>query len=126
MSKLTSDELLLVLEEVLDVSAAWYNLGLQLKVKPGTLDSIQADFSASGHRLREMLKVWLTSDDNPSWKTLTGALRSRAVGASQLAGDLETKYCKGTSTLVLSAHITYKAICTTVVFLVLNRDYIYL
>jgi len=108
------------------VSAEWYDLGLQLKVKPGKLDSIQAEFSVPKHRLREMLKVWLTSDDNPSWTTLTGALRSRTVGASQLAGDLETKYCKGTSTLVLSAHITYKAICTRVVFLVLNRDYIYL
>ena len=39
-----------------------------------------------------MLKVWLTTSDNTSWKTLKDALKSRSVGASQLAGVLETKY----------------------------------
>ena len=75
------------------MSADWYDLGLQLKVRIGTLDNIWADFTAAKHRLREMLKAWLTTGDNPSWKTLIDALRSRMVGASQLAAALETKYC---------------------------------
>ena len=75
------------------MSADWYDLGLQLKVRTGTLESIRADFSAPRHQLREMLKAWLTTGDNPSWKTLTAALRSRMVGASQLAAALEAKYC---------------------------------
>ena len=40
-----------------------------------------------------MLSAWLTTGDNPSWKTLVDALRSRIVGASQLAATLEAKYC---------------------------------
>ena len=82
-----------VLEEVLDVSAQWYPLGLQLKVRIGTLDSIQAQFSDPKRQLLEMLKTWLTTSDNTSWKSLTDALRSRSVGASQLASVLERKYC---------------------------------
>ena len=87
------DDLVCVMGEILDVSADWYDLGLQLKVRVGTLESIRAEFSAPRHQLRETLKVWLTTGDNPNWKTLINALRSRMVGASQLAAALETKYC---------------------------------
>ena len=75
------------------MSADWYDLGLQLKVNIGTLKSIRAEFSAPKHHLREMLNAWLTTGDNPNWKILTDALRSRMVGASHLATVLETKYC---------------------------------
>ena len=92
-NKLTLDDLGCVLEEVVDVCSHWYNLGLQLKLRMGTLDRIAAQFSDPKHQLLEMLKTWLTTSDNPSWRTLTDALRSRSVGATQLAGDLETKYC---------------------------------
>ena len=70
----------------------WYYLGLQLKVRPETLDTIKAQFSDSTHLLLEVLKTWLTNSDNTSWKTLTDALRSRSVGASWLADDLVSKY----------------------------------
>ena len=92
-NKLTSDDLGCVLVEILDVSADWYDLGLQLKVRIGKLKSIWTEFSAPKHQLREMLNAWLTTGDNPSWRTLIDALRSRMVGASQLAAVLETKYC---------------------------------
>ena len=92
-NKLTSDDLGCVLEEVLDVSAQWYQLGLQLKVKTGTLDRFRAQFSDPKDLLMMMLKTWLTTSDNTTWKTLTDALRCRSVGASQLAGELEKKYC---------------------------------
>ena len=98
-NKLALDDLACVLEEVLDVSADWYNLGLRLKVKIGTLQCIQTEFSAPKHQLREMLKAWLTTVDDPSWKTLIAALRSRMVGASRLAAALEAKYCQGKRTI---------------------------
>ena len=87
------DDLRCVLEEVLAVSPQWYQLGLQLNLRIGTLDSIRRQFSGPNHQLLEMLKTWLTTSDNTSWKTLTDALRSRSVGAGQLASILETKYC---------------------------------
>ena len=69
----------------------WYTLGLLLKVSTRTLDRIVISFSDPKRQLREMLKTWLTTSDNPSWKTVTDVLRS--VGTSQLADDLEAKYC---------------------------------
>ena len=75
-NKLTSDDLGCVLEEVLDVSAQWYPLGLQLKVRTGTLDRIQTQFPTSRDQLLEMLKTWLITSDNTSWKTLIDALPS--------------------------------------------------
>ena len=74
-NKLTSDNLGCVYEEALDVSAQWYNL--QLKVRTGTLDRIYAQFRGDPRdQLRETLKTWLTTSDNPIWRTLTDALRS--------------------------------------------------
>ena len=91
--KLTPNDLGKVLDEILDISARWYELGLQLQLKTGTLDSIQVQFSDPKRQLLEMLKTWLNTSDNTTWKTLTVALRSQSVGASQLAGVLEAKYC---------------------------------
>jgi len=97
-NKLILDDLGHVLEEVVDISAEWYNLGLKLSVRVGKLNSICTEFNTTKDRLREVLNAWLSTSENPSWKTLIDALKSRIVGASQLAGDLETKYCpvKGT------------------------------
>ena len=92
-TNLTVDDLGLVLEEIVDVSAQWYPLGLQLKVRTGTLDRIQTQFPDPRRQLLEMLKTWLTTGDNASWKNLIDALRSRSVEESQLASVLETKYC---------------------------------
>ena len=77
----------------MDVSAQWYHLGVQLKLRTGTLDSIRKQFPDPKDQLLEMLKTWLTNNDNTSWKTLVDGLRSRTVEASQLANTLETKYC---------------------------------
>ena len=71
----------------------WYPLGLLLKVRTEILEWIRTQFLDSRHQLREMLKFWLTTADKPSLKTLIDALRSRSVGASQLASVLKAKYC---------------------------------
>ena len=99
---MTLDDLGQVMEEIVDVSAQWYHLGVQLKVRTGTLDNIQAQFPDPKRQLLDMLKTWLTTSDSTSWMTLTYALRSRSVGASQLAGVLETKYCLAERTEVES------------------------
>ena len=90
---LTPDDLGQVLEAVMDVAAQWYPLGLQLKVKTGTLDSIRTQFQSPRDQLLEMLKTWLTTSDSHIWRTLIDALRSQSVGAGQLACELEEKYC---------------------------------
>ena len=103
---LTLDDLGQVMEVVLDVSTQWYHLGVQLKVRIGTLDRIRTQFDDPRDHLLEMLKTWLIISDNTSLTTLTDALRSRSVGATQLAGVLETKYCLVEETEVDSATST--------------------
>ena len=88
------DDLGCVMNEVLDVAAEWYDLGLQLNIRTSELKCIRQQFNTPKDQLREMLDVWLTSGDDPSWKALTNAIRSRSVEKSQLAGVLETKYCQ--------------------------------
>ena len=70
----------------------WYRLGLQLKVRPEALDTIRTQFSDPRDQLLKVLKTWLTTSDNTSWKTLTDALRRRSVGQRGLADDLVSKY----------------------------------
>ena len=117
---MTPNDLGEVLEEILDISAQWYQLGLQLKLKTGTLDSIQTQFSDPKRQLLEMLKTWLTTSENTSWKALTDALRSRSVGASQLAGVLEAKYAPVKETKVnignfVTATLTQASSCISII-----------
>ena len=80
-------------EDLIDISHQWYDLGLQLKLTEGTLETIKSDNHENAqHCLRKVLSTWLKIDPRPSWQTLCAALRSRTVGAEKLASDLEAKY----------------------------------
>ena len=93
-NKLTLDDLGLLVEELMDVYDQWNGLGLHLHLSVETLDRIrELQVSNMRDRLLEVLKTWLTTSDNPSWKTLSDALRSPRVRANRLAGSLESKYC---------------------------------
>ena len=76
--------------QLVEVCGQWYSIGLQLKVSIEILDEIRAQIPDSRGRLPEMLKTWLATSDNPSWKTLTDALSVSDYG---LADYLESKYC---------------------------------
>ena len=75
------------------MSGYWYRLGVQLQVRISTMDSIRIQFQNPRDQLLEMLKTWLTTSDNTSWKSLADALRSRSVGACQFASVVERKHC---------------------------------
>ena len=82
------------MEELNDVRAKWYNIGLQLHVSVGTLDAIKEQYDDPSHCLRETLKTWLkTSPSAPTWSNTVDALRSSTVGELRLAADLQHKYC---------------------------------
>ena len=106
-----------VLEEVIDAQAEWYNVGLKLQVRPGTLDGIKLQYHNPKDALREMLKEWLKmANPRPTWKALVNALGSRAVGKVKMATELEHKYCPTLSVagklycrnLILSYYIDIK------------------
>ena len=92
--QLSINDLLVVMEELNDVRAKWYNIGLQLHVSVGTLDAIKEQYDDPSHCLRETLKTWLkTSPSAPTWSNTVDALRSSTVGEVRLAADLQHKYC---------------------------------
>ena len=78
----------------MDVYHQWVELGLHLHLGVETMDRIrELQISNVTDKLLEVLKTWLTTSDNTSWKTLSDALRSPRVRANRLAGGLERKYC---------------------------------
>ena len=57
-------------------------------------NNIRRQYSDDGDCLREMLKKQLQYSNHPNtWRNIVDALRSPGVGQSQLADQLEAKYC---------------------------------
>ena len=74
-------------DELYDVRGKWYNIGVQIDIDIGTLQSIKSEFSDNGDALRELLTHWLKRE--PTWEALFRALRSRPVGAHDIAEKLQ-------------------------------------
>ena len=92
--QLSVDDLPVVMEELNDIRAKWYDIGLQLRMSVGTLDAIKEQYDDPSHCLRETLKTWLkTCPSLPTWKNIVYALRSSTIGEVRLTIDLEQKYC---------------------------------
>ena len=94
---LTTSDLSIVQDAVLDAEAKWYEIGLQLSVPSSSLDSISTDGDSSSEKLRETLKVWLKTAPKPTWQNIVNALRSSVVGESNLATIVEGNYCHTTA-----------------------------
>ena len=84
------DDLASVQRAVWEGRAKWYNIGLELGLTAGTLDSIKlANQGDPDHCIRETLKNWLGKNDlHPSWSDLARSLRAPPVGLEQLAKEL--------------------------------------
>ena len=92
--QLSVNDLGVVMEELNNVSAKWYNIGLQLGVSVGTLKTIKKQYSDPSDCLRETLTTWLqTCVPPPTWTNIVGALERSVVVEARLAADLEHKYC---------------------------------
>ena len=88
------NDLSCVQEKLLDVSHKWFNIGLMLKLRVGTLERLRNQYPDTSTCLREMLLIWLKKvDPPPTWERLAHALESRVVGEAQLADQLR-KYSK--------------------------------
>ena len=61
---------------------------MQLKVDMTTLDSIEEEEKVRSKRLLRMLKYWLRTGTNKSWKALDKALRNKTVARSDVADKL--------------------------------------
>ena len=80
-------------EELAKVRTKWREIGLKLRLTPGTLDEIKQEKSKSSDQLEAVLLHWLRVTIGASWKQLIDALRSALVCEIRLAERLELKYC---------------------------------
>ena len=73
-----------------DARAKWYNIGLELEIDPGTLDTIKNDNNNSDDQFRAMLTTWLkTVQPKPTLAALAEALQSPTVGFEHLAERIQ-------------------------------------
>ena len=92
--QLGEKDLLNVMEELANVRAKWYNIGLGLGLGVGTLNSIETEHSNNSDCLRATLKKWLKAySPPPTWSKVVEALGTKTVDEAKLAADLEHKYC---------------------------------
>ena len=70
-----------------DARSKWYNIGLELNIDPGTLDTIKRDNDYCDDQFRALLTTWLkmVTEPKPTWEALAEALRSPTVGYEHLA-----------------------------------------
>ena len=103
--QLSVNDLPVVMEELNDTRAKWYDIGLQLRMSVGTLNAIKKDYNSTSDCLRETLTTWLKNCPSPpTWKNIVDALRSSTIGEVRLAIDLEQKYCSTQDTSVAATH----------------------
>lgn len=80
------DDFFDVKQEVLDIASKWRGVGEALRLGPGLLDTIEADYKDAKSRLAKVLTEWLQKAYNvsrfgpPSWKQLMAAVAHPAGG----------------------------------------------
>ena len=81
----------LLIQELSGVKQKWYKIGVNLELKDEVYD-IRRHYSDPDICLREILRAELQYTPI-TWKNIADVLRSTDVGESQLADELEAKYC---------------------------------
>ena len=82
----------LLTQELTGVKQKWYEIGVDLELEHKVND-IRRQYSDPDVCLRETLRVELQHSAPTTWRNIVDALRSPDVGESQLADQLEAKYC---------------------------------
>ena len=88
---LEESDLDLLTQELSGVKQKWYEIGEGVGLSV-TRDEIRIKYSDLDVCLRELL-IKRLERGSTTWRNIVDALRSPRVGDSQLAGQLEAKYC---------------------------------
>ena len=95
---LTPENLATLVNELYEVRAKWYDLGVQLRMKTPDLDAIETEHPKhSDVCLRKMLSMWLTREvpSPPTWQRVVDALSSPAVNRTDIAERIRKSHCNG-------------------------------
>ena len=87
MDRLELREVVIAIKDV--AGTQWYDLGLQLRLPPSTLDTIAAHHNVDDHK-RMMLRKWLQSDPEASWERLAAALT--LTGHKTIAANVRAQF----------------------------------
>jgi len=91
--RLSVDDLGDVQRKIFAVKTEWYNLGLELGLRPPTLDSICNKHSGDPSQcFRQVLQEWLKGvNPPPTWQAMVNALKSPTVAEYQVAEQIQTE-----------------------------------
>lgn len=87
-----------LVEELHDVASKWRTVGVQLEIPTSTLKAI--DYENRGNcnaALSAMLSEWTTQVGDMSWQAVIDALRTKSVGETALAADIELRRLRKSS-----------------------------
>ena len=101
---LSISDLHTVLNLIWETRLKWYNIGILLGIRVGTLDSIKfASRENVGQCFTEMVKTWLLmiGDSKPTWAVLADALKSPMVGYAHLSDKIKAEFLSGEQTHLL-------------------------
>ena len=102
---LQGSDLDLLSQELGGVNQKWESIGRELDV--GTY-GIRLMHSDPGDRLKEVLREQLKKlHYTTTWRNIVDVLRTHRVGESQLADQLNAKYCPSELTILLVIAIMY-------------------
>lgn len=87
------------------IPAKWRDVGIQLGLASGTLDSIQHENSGKPQENQRSFEyvfyIWKQRVTRPYiWKTIVDVLRTPSVGENRLADELQAKYINGGTVIV--------------------------
>ena len=97
---LSSGDLKTLVNELHDVRADWYDLGVQLEIQTHNLDVFRLKNQSDTNKcLRQMLSVWLLHEfpSPPSWERVVDALSSPAIDRPTVAERIRRTYCSQSS-----------------------------
>ena len=85
----------LLTQELRPAQDKWESIGDELYYvyRVFSADDIRRQYSDDGDRLREMLRKQMQGPRPTTWRNIVDSLRSPGIGESQLADQLEAKYC---------------------------------
>ena len=97
-----------IMKELSVLQKKWRIIGEELGLIEYSLDDIRTDYSKPENRLRGVLSNRVESQAT-SWGDIIAVLRTPRIGQSQLADQLEAKYCP--SELANLQCSTLKVVC---------------
>ena len=87
-NQLCIDDLQDVFSSLIKADKDWFELGLALRIKVGTLEGINSYKYSDKARLREMLTHWLRYSPSRTWSDICNGLRSGTVQQYILADTI--------------------------------------